>query len=135
MNVLIVDDDSIARLILRRILHHHFGAATVEASNGVEALLALQSSSFDLVVLDLRMPEMDGLTVLRAIRSKEWLAKLPVVVLTADRSDEYVHEFIRLGVSSYLTKPLNGALIVERLAHVLPPQKPEPAALASSAAG
>ena len=128
MNVLIVDDDSIVRLILRRILHHHFDATTVEATNGVEALLALQDATFDLVVLDLRMPEMDGLTVLRTIRTKDWLASLPVVVLTADRNDESVHEFIRLGVSAYLTKPLNGAMIVERFAHILSPVQRGPAA-------
>ena len=135
MNVLVVDDDPIVRLILRRILQHHFDATTVEAANGVEALLALDASTFDLVVLDLRMPVMDGLTVLRTIRAKACLASLPVVVLTADRSDDNVQQFIRLGVSDYLTKPLKGAHIVERLTYILSHLPTAPVASASCVAG
>jgi CheY-like chemotaxis protein len=128
MNVLVVDDDSIVRLILSRILQHRFGATTVEAENGVEALLALDASTFDLVVLDLRMPVMDGLTVLRTIRSNAGLASLPVIVLTGDRNDDIVKEFIRLGVSDYLTKPLVGRQIVERFTYVLSRLQPSPVA-------
>jgi two-component system chemotaxis response regulator CheY len=119
MNVLIVDDDSIVRLILRRVLERHFGATTVEAINGAEALIALEASNFDLVVLDLRMPLMDGLTVLRTIRAKDRLASLRVVAVTADRDEDNVREFIRLGVSDYLTKPLKTAQIVQRFAYIL----------------
>ncbi len=131
MHVLVVDDDSIVRLILTRILQHRFGATTVEATNGLEALLALDAGTFDLVILDLRMPVMDGLAVLRTIRSKDCLASLPVVALTADRSDENVQEFIRLGVSDYLTKPLKGAQIAERFAYILSHLGPAPSAATS----
>ena len=128
MNVLVVDDDSIVRMILKRILQHHFSTTAVEATNGHEALLALDRANFDLVILDCHMPVMDGLTVLRAIRSKPSIASLPVIVLTADRTDESVQEFIRLGVSDYLTKPLVGRHILERLTYVfshLPQAKPD----------
>jgi CheY-like chemotaxis protein len=134
MKVLIVDDDSIVRLILRRILRHHFAATTVEAANGVEALLELDASRFDLVVLDLHMPVMDGLTVLRAIRAKHTLAALPVVVLTADSHEAHVHDFIRLGVSDYLTKPLVGRQIVERFTYILSHLRLTPAAADTSVA-
>jgi CheY-like chemotaxis protein len=128
MNVLIVDDDSIVRLIIRRVLERHFGATTVEAINGAEALLALEAAAFDLVVLDLRMPIMDGLTVLRTIRTKEGLASLRVVAVTADRDEDKVRECIRLGVSDYLTKPLKSAQIVERFAYILSHGRHAPAA-------
>jgi CheY-like chemotaxis protein len=135
MNVLIVDDDSIVRLVLRQILHHHFSATTVEAVNGVEALLALDASTFDLVILDVHMPVMDGLAVLRAMRAKERLASVPVVVLTADGSEARVHDFIRLGVSDYLTKPPVGRQVVERLNYILSHLQPAPAASRQGVAG
>lgn len=119
MDVLVVDDDAMARLILRQVLQRHFGATVTEAPNGLEALVALEARTFDLIVLDLKMPVMDGLTVLGTIRAGERHAKTPVVVLTADRKDENVHHSIKLGVSDYLTKPFRGKDIAERLAQVV----------------
>lgn len=116
MNVLVVDDDSMVRMILRQVLQHHLSAGVTEASNGYDALVALDGDSFDLVVLDLQMPVMDGLTVLKTIRASKRHAALPVVVLTADRKDEHVVQSIRLGVSDYLTKPFRGREIADRLA-------------------
>lgn len=119
MNVLVVDDDSMARLILRQVMQRHLNATVVEAANGLDALVLLDSASFDLVILDLQMPVMDGLTVLRTIRATGHMASLPVVVLTADRKDENVHQSIMLGVSDYLTKPFRGKEIAERLTQVM----------------
>ena len=73
----------------------------------------------DLIILDLKMPVMDGLTVLRTIRSTERLAALPVIMLTADRKDENVLRSIKLGVRRDLTKPFRGKEIAERILHVL----------------
>jgi CheY-like chemotaxis protein len=119
VNVLVVDDDAMSRLILRQVLQGHFHATVEEATNGLEALVALEKSAFDLVILDLVMPVMDGLTVLRTIRATDRLKAMPVVVLTADRRDEHVHRSIRLGVNDYLTKPFRGKEIADRLSHVL----------------
>lgn len=118
MNVLVVDDDSMARLILRQVLQRHLNATVTEAVNGVEALVALEAASFDLVILDLRMPVMDGLTVLRTIRATARLADMPVVILTAERNDENVCRSIQLGIADYLTKPFRGKEIAERLTQV-----------------
>jgi two-component system chemotaxis response regulator CheY len=119
VNVLIVDDDAMARLILRQVMQGHFHATVEEATNGLEALVALERSTFDLVILDLVMPVMDGLTVLRTIRATDRLKSVPVVVLTADRKDEHVQRSIQLGVDDYLTKPFRGKEIADRLSHVL----------------
>jgi CheY-like chemotaxis protein len=115
MNVLVVDDDPMARLILRQILQGHLGAVVTEASNGVEAIVALDTSRFDLVLLDLEMPVMDGMTVLRTIRASDRLAGQPVIVLSASRKDHNVVLSIKLGVSDYLTKPFRGREIAERV--------------------
>jgi CheY-like chemotaxis protein len=119
MNVLVVDDDAMARLILRQILQGHLGAVVTEACNGVEAIVALDASRVDLVLLDLEMPVMDGMTVLRTIRASERLSGLPVIVLSASRKDHNVVHSIKLGVSDYLTKPFRGREIAERVVQVL----------------
>lgn len=119
MNVLVVDDDSMARLILRQVLQRHLNATVTEATNGLEALVALEAASFDLVMLDLRMPVMDGLTVLRTIRATDRLMALPVVILTAERNDENVYRSIKLGIADYLTKPFRGKEIADRLSQVI----------------
>lgn len=119
MNVLVVDDDSMTRLILKQVLQGHLHATVVEATNGFDALVALDTSPFDLVILDLEMPVMDGLTVLRTMRATKRLAELPVVVLSASRKDDNVVGTIKLGVSDYLTKPFRGKEVAERLAQAI----------------
>ncbi len=119
MNVLVVDDDSMARMILRQILQGHLGAAVTEACNGVDAIVALETTRFDLVLLDLEMPIMDGMTVLRTIRASERLAGQRVIVLSASRKDHNVLQSIKLGVSDYLTKPFRGKEITERIIQAL----------------
>lgn len=119
MNVLIVDDDAMARLILRQVLQRHFGAVVTEVPNGLDALVAVEAGEFDLIILDLRMPVMDGLTVLQTIRATAKHARTPVVILTADRKEENVYRSINLGVSDYLTKPFRGKEIAERLGQVM----------------
>lgn len=119
MNALVVDDDAMARLILRQVLQRHFGADVTEVPNGLEALVTLETKVFDLIILDLRMPVMDGLTVLQTIRANARHARTPVVMLTSDRKEENVYRSINLGVSDYLTKPFRGKEIAERLSQVL----------------
>jgi two-component system chemotaxis response regulator CheY len=119
VNVLIVDDDAMARFILRQVLQRHFGAVVTEVLNGLEALVAAEAGCFDLIILDLRMPVMDGLTVLQTIRATPKHARTPVVILTADRKEENVYRSINLGVSDYLTKPFRGKEIAERLGQVM----------------
>jgi two-component system chemotaxis response regulator CheY len=119
MTVLVVDDDSMARLILKQILHGHFGAEVTEACNGVDAIVALEGAPFDLVMLDLEMPIMDGMTVLKTIRASSRLSGLPVIVLSASRKDHNVLQSIQLGVSDYLTKPFRGREIADRVVQAL----------------
>jgi two-component system chemotaxis response regulator CheY len=81
--------------------------------------VAVEAGEFDLIILDLRMPVMDGLTVLQTIRATAKHARTPVVILTADRKEENVYRSINLGVSDYLTKPFRGKEIAERLGQVM----------------
>jgi two-component system, chemotaxis family, chemotaxis protein CheY len=118
MNVLIADDDRTMRFIMRQILWRDFGATVVEAADGLEALKAMTSAEFDLVVLDLHMPGLDGIGVLTALRGVERLRSVPVLILSADRDEALVRQTLQLGVVGYLTKPFNAEQMSKRLQQV-----------------
>lgn len=115
MRALIVDDQPDVCATLRGILTRDFGCTTVEASSGLEALGLLSRQSFDLVLLDLLLPGMDGMEVLRAIRADERLASLPVGVMSTESDEPRVREAIDLGVGAFLTKPFDVAGLGQRL--------------------
>jgi CheY-like chemotaxis protein len=119
VNVLIVDDSKTARLMLARVLEERFNLTISEASNGREALDLLAHGTFEFVMMDVGMPVMNGLETLRAIRSSPRLTTLPVLMLTAEKSEDVVREIIQLGISAYLSKPLNRDAISERVSHFL----------------
>ncbi len=102
--ILIVDDDA----NLRRILAHHLqqaGYEAVSAGNGREGLEAMARQAVDLLVTDVRMPELDGLALIRETRKRN--PDLPVMVMTAYGTIEDAVEAMRLGAFDYLTKPVD----------------------------
>jgi two-component system cell cycle response regulator len=104
--VLIVDDDSNTLEILRRWLSRE-GYEIVSADNGSAGLEALASGVFDVIVLDVMMPGMDGLQVCERLRANPAWRAIPVVLLTAKDDIETRARGMLLGVSEYLTKPVN----------------------------
>lgn len=100
--ILVVDDEKNIRLMLAQALASD--ETHVEtAVNGEEALEKLQETAYDLVLLDLRLPGMDGLDVLREIQKQK--SKPPVIVLTAHGTVESAVEAMRIGAANYLQKP------------------------------
>src|SRR6185436_10323386 len=100
--VLIVDDEKNIRATLARGLRLE-GYRTEEAANGIEALKILDESGIDLVLLDVQMPEMDGLALLAAMRKRG--LSLPAIVLTAHGSIERAVAAVKLGASDFIEKP------------------------------
>lgn len=100
--VLIVDDERSVVLLLRQILNER-GYDTCEAPNGLAGLKWFQSQFIDLVITDLKMPNMDGMTFLREVRRQE--PATPVIVLTAYGSPESAIEAKESGAFTYLSKP------------------------------
>ncbi len=101
--ILIVDDNEVVRLSHLRSLRST--RCTAEAVwNGRQALDAMEQEAFDVVLLDLRMPEMDGLDVLKAIKAR-W-PEIEVVIITGYPSIESAKEAVRLGAYDYLAKPV-----------------------------
>lgn len=110
---LIVDDSSVGRMILARMVTAA-GWDVVQASGGAEALELLSRHQFDVVFLDLLMPDVDGMQVLCELRARGEHA--PVVVLTADVQDATRVACERLGVRVVLTKPVTPEVVAQVLA-------------------
>ena len=112
--LLVVDDNKVNRLLLGRGLEHQ-GHTVAFAENGVHALAMLRSQPFDLVLLDIQMPEMDGYQVLEQITCDFRLRDIPVIMTTATDEVDSVVRCIELGAEDYLTKPVNPVLLRARI--------------------
>jgi two-component system chemotaxis response regulator CheY len=115
LRILICDDDPSTRLLLTRMLMREPGAAVTEAVDGLQALELLEEGDFDLLILDLMMPGLDGAGVLKILREQAPLANLPVVILSGQRESETVQAVIQLGVAGFLLKPLHAEATSTRL--------------------
>ncbi len=114
--ILLVDDDkNLLRVLTYQIQQSGFDVVPV--TSALEALKLLEEQSFGLVLTDLRMPELDGLELLRRIREND--SKMPVIVLTAHGSIDKAVEAIKLGASDFLTKPVEKAEIEHSIAKAL----------------
>lgn len=112
---LVVDDFSTMRRIVRNLLKELGFANVDEAEDGAVALQKLNSGSFDFVVTDWNMPNMDGLTLLQTIRRTPHLKHLPVLMVTAEAKKENIIAAAQAGASGYIVKPFTAATLSEKL--------------------
>ena len=112
--LLVVDDNKVNRLLLGRGLEQQ-GHQVAFAENGRQALEMLRQSKFDLVLLDIQMPEMDGYQVLEALTGDLGLRDLPVIITSALEELDSVVRCIEMGAEDYLTKPVNPVLLRARI--------------------
>lgn len=111
--ILLVDDDNDFRTHVKQTLESAGYTNVNEANNGLEGMSMLGEA--DLVMTDLSMPAMGGVSFVREIRSKPTTKDLPVIVLTSANTVETVHRIVRLGVSDYLLKPFEQEMLIERV--------------------
>jgi two-component system sensor histidine kinase/response regulator len=112
--VLIVDDSDQVRALLKRVLEDE-GHHVKIASNGVEALSVVSEEVPDLVLLDVMMPVMDGLSTLRRLRSETSTTELPVIMVTALDTVDQVVRGLEMGANDYLTKPIQIEVLMARV--------------------
>ena len=117
-NILLVDDEEPNRLLLSKRLEQE-GYVVTGAENGRQALELMKMQRFDLVLLDMYMPEMDGLSTLDAIKSDPVLQDTKVVMLTAANTREHVVHCLSLGAADYLIKPVNPVEFKQRVRRCL----------------
>ncbi len=111
MNVLLCDDDPAYRKILSSILKKTFKVTVREATNPQEAFSLIKESMPDLLVLDMQMPVMDGLTALKFLRSNDATKELPVIACTALSYGDLFMSLAKLKISDYIVKPSNAKII------------------------
>lgn len=116
LRVLYVEDDADTRTEMMRFLKRRV-SYLAGASNGKDALTACETCAFDVIITDLKMPEMDGITFVRTLRSRGY--KCPVIITSAFSDSETILQAVDLGIVKYCIKPLNTAeltVTLEKLA-------------------
>jgi two-component system, chemotaxis family, chemotaxis protein CheY len=119
MKFLVVDDFSTMRRIVKNLLQELGYNDVTEADDGNTALPLLKSGSFDFLITDWNMPGMPGLELLKAVRGDPQLAKLPVLMLTAEAKREQIIEAAQAGVSGYVIKPFTAGTLKEKIDKIL----------------
>jgi len=104
--ILVVDDFDDTRLLLRTWLKKK-GFLVVEAENGKQAVAAVETHSPDFIIMDVEMPELDGLTATRQIRAMKQFAKVPIVAVSAYGADQYRTQALEAGCDEYVATPFD----------------------------
>jgi len=128
MRILLAEDNAVNRQLARRLLEKR-GYTVIIAKNGIEALAAVEREEIDMVLMDVQMPEMDGLEAIRAIRSNEKKSKrhLPIISLTAHVMKGDREKCIEAGADDYIPKPIQPANLFAAMERMPPSERdPEP---------
>ena len=120
--LLLAEDHPANRKIIELMLRP-VGVNLTSVDNGADAVAAFRGESFDLILMDVRMPVMDGLTAIRLIRAHEAAGRrprTPILALTADVEPEHVDASAEAGADGHLTKPVTAAALLEAVQRALP---------------
>ncbi|MDH5681164.1 MAG: response regulator [Spirochaetota bacterium] len=117
MKILIADDSKLTRSVVRNVLmsNGYEKNNILEANNGTEALKLLDNNVVELCVIDWLMPEMDGLELVKNLKSSIKHSKIPVIMMTVVSEYEKVHHALSLGIEDYIVKPLNEKALWNRI--------------------
>jgi two-component system chemotaxis response regulator CheY len=118
IRILIVDDFSTMRRIVKNLLNDLGFFNTAEADDGSTALVELRKAPYDLIITDWNMPGMPGIDLLKAVRAEAALSKIPVLMVTAEAKREQILEAAQAGVNGYVIKPFTAAALSDKLAKI-----------------
>ena len=116
-SILVVDDDKMNLMMVQKMLGIRYDVFC--ASSGYDAILYLRNHVPDMILLDLHMPEMNGLEVLEKIRDMRGLADVPVIFLTADNERETEVEILKAGAMDFIQKPFIAEVVIRRISRIL----------------
>jgi len=117
MKILLVDDSRTIRNIQKNVLAQLGYTDVLEAGDGVEALKVLSENRPDLMLVDWNMPNMDGLSLVKAVREKD--KTLPIIMCTTEAEKGRVLEAIKAGVNNYVVKPFTAETLAEKIEQTL----------------
>jgi CheY-like chemotaxis protein len=118
VTIMVVDDDPMTRTLVAGSLGQ-FGFEVVQAADGAEALQLFPTAGPKLVLLDIKMPGMDGIETLKKLRKLPNGKKIPVIMLTGLADSDSVAKASAAGATDYVTKPINWRLLGQRIQHQL----------------
>jgi len=116
---LVVEDSPMMRQLLVFALARVKRVQVTEAEDGVDALRKLASGKYDLIMTDINMPIMDGLKLVKRIRSDEKHANTPIIVITTEGSTEDRQRAMALGANAYITKPIQAPQVIQKVKELL----------------
>ena len=116
--ILSVDDSRTMRMMVKRVFRP-FQCELFEAADGMEGLEAAITHQPDLIMLDYNMPVMDGVAMLRKMREHDNIKRTPVIMLTAEDSNEIISTVARLGVRDYIIKPFEDENLLSKVARII----------------
>ena len=116
--VLIIDDSNTSLVLLESLLKR-YGYKVISASNGMQGLDLLKKNTPDLIFLDLKMPVLDGFEFLEKVRKNGDYINIPIVILSAATDSESIKRGVELGVTDYLSKPLDPEKVIELTKSIL----------------
>ncbi len=116
--ILVVDDSPIIRKLIGYVLRKK-DYTTEEAEDGMDAMEKLSCSEIDLVIVDLNMPNMDGISFVRNLRNGYYNPDLPVIMLTTTNDDDLKKEAYDAGVNMFLTKPIQPEVLIYKIESLL----------------
>ena len=119
---LVVDDSATIRQLLTLTLRKYNGGGQlkiIEATDGREALEKVRMAHYDLVLTDIKMPNMDGLEFVHKVRTELENASLPIIIISTKGEEEDVARGMALGATAYLTKPVSAPRLLETIGRIL----------------
>ncbi|MCP5144854.1 MAG: chemotaxis response regulator CheY [Gammaproteobacteria bacterium] len=119
MKILVVDDFSTMRRIMKGLLEELGFTNITEAEDGAQAFSKIKAGSFDFVITDWNMPNMTGLELLQAIRAEDAVKDLPVLMVTAEQKRDQILAAAEAKVNGYIVKPFSAATLNEKLTKIL----------------
>ncbi|MBP5856421.1 PAS domain S-box protein [Marivibrio halodurans] len=124
LSILLAEDNEVNQLVVGAMLSA-LGHRYEVANNGAEAIRALRGARYDLVLMDVHMPEVDGVTAVKSIRASDMDQRdIPVIALTADALDGRREHYLSLGMNDYLTKPIDMRALAAALRRAVPGRRP-----------
>jgi|ERR1051325_4138136 CheY-like chemotaxis protein len=119
--VLLVDDSNTV-LMMEKMILAKGSFEVITARDGVEGVAKAKSEKPDVILLDVMMPNMNGLDACAAIRADEAIAHIPIVMVTTRGEEQNIEAAFRNGCTDYVTKPINGVELLTKLGNILGPE-------------
>ena len=116
---LVVEDSPTMRQLIVFALKRIRGLEVVEADDGVDALRKLSAQKLDIILTDINMPIMDGLKLVKRVRTDEQLKLIPIVIITTEGADEDRQRALALGANAYITKPIQAPQVIAKVKELL----------------